>query len=100
LSNQTIHPFTDMLLHDMGDALADGRADFAASGNEWRTAPLWGIGLQKKVNGHTRLLHDGRARDVSEAILWHGGEGEAAKQAFRNSSKQDREALLRFIDSL
>ena len=100
LSNQTIHPFTDMLLHDMGDALADGRADFAASGNEWRTSPLWGLGLQKTVNGHTRLLHDGRARDVSEAILWHGGEGEAAKQAFRNLSKQDREALLRFIDSL
>jgi CxxC motif-containing protein (DUF1111 family) len=100
LSNQTIHPFTDMLLHDMGDGLADGRADFAASGSEWRTTPLWGLGLQKTVNGHTRLLHDGRARDVSEAILWHGGEGEAAKQAFRNMSKQDREALLSFIDSL
>jgi CxxC motif-containing protein (DUF1111 family) len=100
LGNQTIHPFTDMLLHDMGDGLADGRADFAASGSEWRTAPLWGLGLQKTVNGHTRLLHDGRARDVSEAILWHGGEGEAAKQAFRNMSKQDREALLSFIDSL
>lgn len=100
LSGQTIHPFTDMLLHDMGEALADGRADFAASGSEWRTAPLWGLGLQKTVNGHTRLLHDGRARDVSEAILWHGGEGENAKQAYRNLSKQDREALLRFIDSL
>lgn len=100
LSNQTIHPFTDMLLHDMGEGLADGRADFAASGSEWRTTPLWGIGLQKTVNGHTRLLHDGRARDVSEAILWHGGEGERAKEAFRNLSKQDREALLRFIDSL
>lgn len=100
LSDQTIHPFTDMLLHDMGEALADGRADFAASGSEWRTSPLWGLGLQKTVNGHTRLLHDGRARDVSEAILWHGGEGERAKEAFRNLSKQDREALLRFIDSL
>jgi CxxC motif-containing protein (DUF1111 family) len=100
LSNQTIHPFTDLLLHDMGDALADGRADFAASGSEWRTPPLWGLGLQKTVNGHTRLLHDGRARDVSEAILWHGGEGENAKQAFRKLSKQDREALLKFIDSL
>lgn len=99
-SDQTIHPFTDMLLHDMGDGLADGRADFAASGSEWRTSPLWGLGLQKTVNGHTRLLHDGRARDVSEAILWHGGEGERAKEAFRNLPRQDREALLRFIDSL
>lgn len=100
LSGQTIHPFTDMLLHDMGEGLADGRADFAASGSEWRTSPLWGLGLQKTVNGHTRLLHDGRARDVSEAILWHGGEGERAKEAFRNLSQQDREALLKFIDSL
>ncbi|GFE81026.1 hypothetical protein GCM10011487_30260 [Steroidobacter agaridevorans] len=100
LSDQTIHPFTDMLLHDMGEGLADGRADFAASGSEWRTSPLWGLGLQKMVNGHTRLLHDGRARDVTEAILWHGGEGERAKEAFRNLSTQDREALLRFIDSL
>ncbi|MFC4310728.1 di-heme oxidoredictase family protein [Steroidobacter flavus] len=100
LSDQTIHPFTDMLLHDMGEGLADGRADFAASGSEWRTQPLWGLGLQKTVNGHTRLLHDGRARDVSEAILWHGGEGERAKEAFRTLSQQDREALLRFIDSL
>nr|WP_298717744.1 di-heme oxidoredictase family protein [uncultured Steroidobacter sp.] len=100
LSNQTIHPFTDMLLHDMGEGLADGRADFAASGSEWRTQPLWGLGLQQTVNGHTRLLHDGRARDVSEAILWHGGEGERAREAFRNLSKSDREALLRFIDSL
>ncbi|MBM0104577.1 c-type cytochrome [Steroidobacter sp. S1-65] len=100
LSGQTIHPFTDMLLHDMGEGLADGRADFAASGSEWRTSPLWGLGLQKTVNGHTRLLHDGRARDVSEAILWHGGEGERAKEAFRNLSRQDREALLKFIDSL
>jgi CxxC motif-containing protein (DUF1111 family) len=100
LSDQVIHPFTDMLLHDMGEGLADGRADFAASGTEWRTPPLWGIGLQKTVNGHTRLLHDGRARDVSEAILWHGGEGEAAREAFRNLSKQDRAALLEFIDSL
>jgi CxxC motif-containing protein (DUF1111 family) len=100
LSGQTIHPFTDLLLHDMGEGLADGRADFAASGSEWRTQPLWGLGLQKTVNRHTRLLHDGRARDVSEAILWHGGEAERAKETFRNLSKQDREALLRFIDSM
>lgn len=100
LSRQTIHPFTDLLLHDMGTELADDRADFEASGNEWRTPPLWGIGLQQTVNGHTRLLHDGRARDLSEAILWHGGEGEQAKQAFLNLSKADREALLRFLNSL
>lgn len=100
LSGQTLHPFTDMLLHDMGEGLADGRADFAASGSEWRTQPLWGIGLQKTVNGHTRLIHDGRARDVSEAILWHGGEAERAKETFRQMSRQDREALLKFIDSL
>lgn len=100
LSKQTIHPFTDMLLHDMGKGLADGRADFEADGNEWRTPPLWGIGLQHAVNGHTRFLHDGRARDVSEAILWHGGEGERAKEAFRTLSKAEREALLAFINSL
>ena len=100
LSEQTIHPFTDLLLHDMGRGLADGRADFEASGSEWRTPPLWGLGLQKTVNGHTRLLHDGRARDVSEAILWHGGEAERAKETFRSMSKQDREALLQFLDSL
>lgn len=100
LSGQTIHPFTDMLLHDMGEGLADGRADFAASGSEWRTQPLWGVGLQKTVNGHTHLLHDGRARDVSEAILWHGGEAERAKETFRQMTKADRESLLKFIDSL
>lgn len=100
LSKQTIHPFTDLLLHDMGPALADGRADFEADGNEWRTPPLWGLGLQQKVNGHTRLLHDGRARNVSEAILWHGGEGERAKQAFVKMSKNERAALLAFIDSM
>ena len=100
LSGQTIHPFTDMLLHDMGEGLADGRADFAASGNEWRTQPLWGVGLQQKVNGHTRLLHDGRARDVGEAILWHGGEAERAKETFRQMPREEREALLKFIDSL
>ena len=100
LSGQTIHPFTDMLLHDMGEGLADGRADFAATGSEWRTPPLWGLGLQKTVNGHTRLLHDGRARDTSEAILWHGGEAERAKEAFRTLSKSDRQAVLEFLDSL
>ena len=100
LSNQTLHPFTDLLLHDMGPGLADGRQDFAASGSEWRTTPLWGLGLLRTVNGHTRLLHDGRARDVSEAILWHGGEAERAKEAFRSMSKAERSALLTFLDSL
>ena len=100
LSRQTFHPFTDLLLHDMGPGLADGRADFEASGSEWRTAPLWGIGLQQAVNGHTRLLHDGRARNVTEAILWHGGEAEKSKEAFRTLSKEERAALLEFIDSL
>ncbi len=100
LSRQTIHPFSDLLLHDMGAELADGRADFAASGSEWRTPPLWGIGLQQTVNGHTRLLHDGRARDLSEAILWHGGEGERAKQAFLDLPRTDRAALLQFLNSL
>ncbi len=100
LSRQTFHPFTDLLLHDMGPGLADGRADFEASGSEWRTAPLWGIGLQQAVNGHTRLLHDGRARNVTEAILWHDGEAEKSKEAFRTLSTEERAALLEFIDSL
>lgn len=100
LSEQTFHPFTDLLLHDMGSGLADGREDFLASGSEWRTPPLWGLGLLHTVNAHTLLLHDGRARNVSEAILWHGGEGERAKEHFRTMSKDDRAALLRFLDSL
>lgn len=100
LSQQRIHPFTDMLLHDMGEQLADGRADFEATASEWRTPPLWGLGLQKTVNGHTRLLHDGRARDINEAILWHGGEAQRAQEAYRNMSAADRAALLEFMESL
>lgn len=100
LSNQVIHPFTDLLLHDMGPELADGRADFEASGSEWRTPPLWGMGLQQVVNGHTRYLHDGRARNASEAILWHGGEAEASREAYRRMPKVEREALLAFLASL
>jgi CxxC motif-containing protein (DUF1111 family) len=100
LSQQTIHPFSDLLLHDMGPGLADGRADFDASGSEWRTAPLWGMGLQQAVNGHTHLLHDGRARNASEAILWHGGEAERAKEAYRSMPRSERAALLAFLDSL
>lgn len=100
LENQTIFPYSDMLLHDMGDELADKRPDFLATGNEWRTPPLWGLGLVQVVNGHTNFLHDGRARDVSEAILWHGGEGEKAREAYRSMKTTDRAALLRFVESL
>lgn len=100
LSGQRIWPYTDLLLHDMGDDLADGRPDFEASGNEWRTPPLWGIGLLETVNGHQYLLHDGRARGFAEAILWHGGEAEASRAAFVALSKDDREALLAFLASL
>jgi CxxC motif-containing protein (DUF1111 family) len=100
LANQTFHPFTDLLLHDMGEGLADHRPEGAATGLEWRTAPLWGIGLTKTVNGHTRLLHDGRARGIADAILWHGGEAEAAKEAFRIASADTRAALIAFLEAL
>lgn len=100
LENQTIQPFTDLLLHDLGEGLADQRPDFLATGHEWRTAPLWGIGLIETVNGHTRFLHDGRARNLMEAILWHSGEAEPARQQVLNLSKEDRTALLRFLNSL
>ena len=100
LSDQTIHPYTDLLLHDMGAGLADGQPDFSATGSEWRTPPLWGIGLFETVNDHTNYLHDGRARDLTEAILWHGGEAEAAQQAFKALSLEEREALLMFLRSL
>lgn len=100
LAGQTIRPYTDLLLHDMGEELADHRPDGEATGSEWRTAPLWGIGLQKVVNKHTFFLHDGRARSLEEAILWHGGEAEKAKNAFKNYSKEDRSLMIRFIESL
>ena len=100
LSGQTFHPFTDLLLHDMGPGLADGRPDFLASGSEWRTAPLWGLGLLEQVNGHQFLLHDGRARGFAEAILWHGGEAEVAKERFRALDVTDRAALVRFLGAL
>jgi CxxC motif-containing protein (DUF1111 family) len=100
LSDQTIRPYTDLLLHDMGDGLADGRPDFAATGNEWRTPPLWGLGLLSIVNRHTFLLHDGRARNVTEAILWHGGEGTRARESFRMLPASDRDAVLAFLGSL
>ena len=100
LAHQTIHPYTDLLLHDMGDELADGRPDFEADGRQWRTPPLWGIGLFHIVNGHTRYLHDGRARTLLEAIMWHGGESETSKENVRKMSKTQREALIRFLESL
>lgn len=100
LANQTIHPFTDLLLHDMGDELADGRPDYEATGREWRTTPLWGIGLVEAVNKHTRFLHDGRARSIEEAILWHGGEAEKAKESYRNLMASERGQLLAFLNSL
>ncbi|MBB1166309.1 thiol oxidoreductase, partial [Lactobacillus rhamnosus] len=87
-------------LHDMGDGLADGRPEFQASGRQWRTAPLWGIGLTETVNGHTQFLHDGRARNLLEAILWHGGEAQGARQAVLDFDASERGALLAFLNSL
>ncbi len=100
LANQTFHPFTDLLLHDMGEGLADNRPDFEATGREWRTPPLWGLGLIPVVNKHGLLLHDGRARGAAEAILWHGGEAEKSREAFRNAAKPERDALIAFLNSL
>ncbi len=100
LSFQNIQPFTDLLLHDMGKNLADNRPDGKASGLEWRTPPLWGIGLVKVVNKHTNFLHDGRARNLEEAILWHGGEAEQSKQAFKAMNADERAALITFLNSL
>lgn len=100
LSNQTIWPYSDLLLHDMGTGLADDRPEGAASGQEWRTAPLWGIGLTKLVSGHTQFLHDGRARNIEEAILWHGGEAQAARDGYAALPNQEREALIKFVESL
>ena len=100
LSNQLIYPYSDMLLHDMGESLSDNRPEGVAAGSEWRTAPLWGIGLTQTVNGHTLFLHDGRARNITEAILWHGGEAEKARDAFAKLSKEDRDRLVAFVNSL
>ena len=100
LSAQEIHPYTDLLLHDLGEGLADQRPTFGADGREWRTAPLWGLGLLGTVNEHTRLLHDGRARDPSEAILWHDGEARTARDTFTRMNRGERQALLAFLDSL
>ncbi|MEC7946083.1 MAG: di-heme oxidoredictase family protein, partial [Myxococcota bacterium] len=100
LAGQEIYPYTDLLLHDMGPGLADGRPSASASGSEWQTRPLWGIGLLEAVNGHTRLLHDGRADGVEEAVLWHGGEAEGPKAAFMALSRRERSQLVAFVEDL
>lgn len=100
LSNQKIYPYTDNLLHNMGGMLADERVEYDAQGNEWRTPSLWGIGLFETVNGHTRYLHDGRARNIEEAILWHGGEAGSRKKSFMSLEKEERDKLIKFLNSL
>ena len=100
LANQVIRPYTDLLLHDMGEGLADNRTEFKAGGRDWRTPPLWGIGLTQTVSGHTQFLHDGRARNLLEAVLWHGGEAQAAQQHVLSFNAEQRAALLAFLNSL
>jgi CxxC motif-containing protein (DUF1111 family) len=100
LAGELIFPYSDLLLHDMGDGLADHRPEGLATGREWRTPPLWGLGYTHTVNGHNFLLHDGRARDVVEAILWHGGEAQKARDAFAGMGKVDRDAVVAFLNSL
>jgi CxxC motif-containing protein (DUF1111 family) len=100
ISNQLIHPYTDLLLHDMGADLADNRPDFKATGSEWRTTPLWGIGLTQQVNGHNNFLHDGRARSLLEAVMWHGGEAAASRDRVKAMTATERNALIKFLESL
>jgi CxxC motif-containing protein (DUF1111 family) len=100
LTNQTFFPYSDFLLHDMGNELADNRNDFLATGTEWKTTPLWGIGLAKVVNSKAQFMHDGRAKTIQEAILWHGGEAQTSKNKFKQLSAKDRTDLLNFINSL
>lgn len=100
VSNQTIRPFTDILLHDMGEGLADGRPDFLATGREWRTPSLWGIGLTEKLLVTPNFLHDGRARTLEEAILWHGGEAEEVVDRFKNLPRDQRESIIKFLNTL
>lgn len=99
-ASRTLHPYTDLLLHDLGSGLADGKRDGDAQPAEWRTPPLWGLGLIPVVSGHERLLHDGRARGPAEAILWHGGEAQASRERFRQAPKAQRDELLAFLRSL
>jgi CxxC motif-containing protein (DUF1111 family) len=100
VAHQTIHPYTDLLLHDMGDALTDARPDFDAAGVEWRTPALWGIGLAQVVRDNITFLHDGRARTFAEAIMWHGGEAQSAHDKFQTASQADRDALAAFLGTL
>jgi CxxC motif-containing protein (DUF1111 family) len=100
LCNQTIHPYGDFLLHDMGESLDNHVPAGSAYSYEWRTTPLWGVGLQETVNGHTHFLHDGRARNLIEAIMWHGGEGAVSREIFHRMNKEDRDALITFLNSL
>jgi CxxC motif-containing protein (DUF1111 family) len=97
---QLIWPYSDFLLHDMGEGLADHRPEGQADGYEWRTPPLWGIGLTETVSGHTFFLHDGRARNLTEAILWHGGEAQKSRDAFAAMTSKQRADLLDFLGSL
>lgn len=99
-AGQRISPYSDLLLHDMGEGLADHRPEGRADGRDWRTQPLWGLGYTQAVSGHTQLLHDGRARSVTEAILWHGGEAQKSREAFASMTKQDRDAVVAFLNSL
>jgi len=100
IGNKLIRPYTDLLLHDMGPDLADGRPDFKASGSDWRTPPLWGLGLSAQVNASTSFLHDGRARNLLEAIVWHGGEAKSARDKFVAFTKAQREDLLFFLNGI
>ena len=100
MSNQLIHPYTDLLVHDMGEGLADHRPDFRADGYEWRTAPLWGVGLLETVNYPAYYLHDGRARTLVEVVMWNGGEAEFSVDFVKQLSTIDRKALFAFLKSL
>lgn len=100
LAEQVIWPYTNLALHDMGEGLADGVHEYSANGREWRTPPLWGIGLQKAYTGQQRYLHDGRARSIEEAILWHGGEAKTSQNAYINLSKEQRTQLLQFLAAI
>ena len=100
LRGQVIYPYTDLLLHDMGEGLADNRPDGEASGREWRTPPLWGIGLVETVNGHTMFLHDGRARNIEEAVFWHDGEARQSRDHYVGLSSEERDSVIRFLRSL
>jgi CxxC motif-containing protein (DUF1111 family) len=100
LAPRTIHPYTDLLLHDMGEGLADHRPDFRASGRQWRTPALWGIGLAQLINAQAAYLHDGRARTLQEAVLWHGGEADLARQRYARLPRDQRQVLLDYLSGL